>query len=113
MSDEIDMGSVSGMSGMSGMSDEPFRLDGNAAAGVLEEIFTFEVTSAQSTCAGCGRTAPLGALLLYGGQMGIILRCPACERVELRVACHGDQEGQYWIDMRGMTTLRIGPDTTT
>jgi hypothetical protein len=95
------------------MGDEPFRLDGNAAAGVLEEIFTFEVTSAQSTCAGCGRTAPLGALLLYGGQMGIVLRCPACERVELRVARHGGQEGHYWIDMRGMATLRIGPDTTT
>lgn len=107
MSDETDMSSVSGMDG------ESLRLDGNAAAGVLEEIFTFEVTAAQSTCAGCGRSAPLGALLLYGGQMGIILRCPACERIELRVVRHGGQEGHYWIDMRGMATLRIGPGTTT
>jgi Family of unknown function (DUF6510) len=104
MSDETDRSDLSG---------EFRRLDGNAAAGVLEEIFAFEVTSAQSTCAGCGRTAPLGALLLYGGQMGIILRCPACERVELRVARHGGLEGQYWIDMRGMTTLRIASGTTT
>lgn len=97
------------MSDLSDVSGEPFRLDGNAAAGVLEEIFTFEVTSARSTCAGCGRTSPMGALLLYGGEMGIVLRCPACDRVELRVARHGGQEGQYWIDMRGMTTLRVVP----
>lgn len=100
---------MSDLGDVSVMGDEPRRLDGNAAAGVLEEIFTFEMTSAQSTCAGCGRTAPLGALLLYGGEMGTILRCPTCERVELRVARHGGQEGRYWIDMRGMTTLRIAP----
>ena len=29
------------------MSDESLRLDGNAAAGMLEEIFTFEMTVAQ------------------------------------------------------------------
>lgn len=97
------------MSNMSDMSDESRRLDGNAAAGVLEEIFTFEVTTAQSTCAGCGRTGPVGTLLLYGGEMGIVLRCPGCGRVQLRVARHGNQDGQYWIDMRGMTTLRIAP----
>lgn len=100
---------MSDMSDMSEMGDEPRRLDGNAAAGMLEELFTFEVTSAQSTCAGCGRIAPLGALLLYGGEMGIVLRCPGCGRVELRVARHGGQDGQYWIDMRGMTTLRGAP----
>ena len=100
---------MSDVTDKSEMSEESLRLDGNAAAGVLEEIFAFEVTSAQSTCAGCGRTAPLGALLLYGGQMGIILRCPACEGVELRVARHGSQEGQYWIDMRGMASLRSAP----
>ena len=93
----------------SNVSDESLRLDGNAAAGMLEEIFTFEVTSAHCTCAGCGRTAPLGALLLYGGEMGIILRCPACGRAELRVARHGGQKGGFWIDMRGMKTLQAIP----
>lgn len=93
----------------SAVGDESLRLDGNAAAGILEEIFTFEVTSALCTCAGCGRTAPLGALLLYGGEMGIVLRCPSCGRAELRVARHGGQGGQYCIDMQGMKTLRAIP----
>ena len=93
----------------SAVSDEFLRLDGNAAAVVLEEIFTFEVTSALCTCAGCGQAAPLGALLLYGGEMGIVLRCPACGRAELRVARHGGPGGQYCIDMQGMKTLRAIP----
>jgi len=80
------MSDANEVTNMSDVSDESLRLDGNAAAGMLEEIFTFEVTSAHCTCAGCGRTAPLGALLLYGGEMGIILRCPECGRAELRVA---------------------------
>jgi len=97
------------MSNRGNLSDEPRRLDGNAAAGVLEEIFAFQVTIAQTTCAGCGRTGPLGTLLLYGGEIGIVLRCPACERVLLRVAPEGGQDGRYWIDMRGMRTLRTAP----
>lgn len=99
---------------MSDMSDvsqsgEPFRLDGNAAAGLLAEIFPFEMTSAESTCAGCGRTGPLGTLLRYGGEMGTVLRCPGCSRVQLRIVRSYGRDGQYWIDMRGMTTLRITP----
>jgi hypothetical protein len=57
-------------------SDEALRLDGNAAAGMLSAIFTHEMTSAQSTCAHCGRTMPMGSLMLYGGQIGMVLRCP-------------------------------------
>jgi hypothetical protein len=36
--------------------DDKLRLDGNAAAGSLREIFSFEVTTGQYACAGCGRT---------------------------------------------------------
>jgi hypothetical protein len=40
--------------------DDKLRLDGNAAAGSLREIFSFEVTAAQYACAGCGRTIGSG-----------------------------------------------------
>ena len=36
------------------MADSDLRLDGNAAGGLLNEIFPFEMTTAQATCAGCG-----------------------------------------------------------
>ena len=32
------------------------KLDGNAAAGILQEIFPFEMTLVQATCTGCGAT---------------------------------------------------------
>ncbi|MFI5271905.1 MAG: DUF6510 family protein [Ktedonobacterales bacterium] len=93
--------------GMMGTSDDDaFRLDGNAAAGLLAEIFVVEMTNAQSTCAHCGHTGPLGSLLLYGGQVGTVLRCPTCDDVQLRIV---RVHGQYWMDMRGMTLLRITP----
>lgn len=88
------------------MSDESLRLDGNAAAGMLAQIFTFEMTTAQSTCASCGQTGPLGTLLLYGGEMGAILRCPTCEQVQARIV---HVPGRYWLDMRGMAHLLIAP----
>lgn len=97
---------MSDLGDVSVMGDEPRQLDGNAAAGLLAEIFTFEMTSAQSTCANCGATGPLGSLLLYGGQVGVILRCPTCEQAQMRIV---HASGRYWIDMRGMTTLRIAP----
>ena len=98
--------------GPTGTSDEALRLDGNAAAGMLSEIFTHEMTSAQSTCAGCGSTAPLGSLMLYGGQTGAVLRCPTCNAVQMRVVYVPELGGQYWMDMRGMSRLRIAPAMT-
>jgi hypothetical protein len=86
------------------MDSTQLRLDGNAAAGRLAEVFAFEVTAAVSTCAGCGATGPVGALLLYGGEMGTILRCPHCDAVQLRMTHVG---GRYWIDLRGMLSLQV------
>ena len=96
-----------GTTGTTGTSEETLRLDGNAAAGMLAEVFTHDMTSAQSTCANCGRLAPLGALLMYGGQIGTVLRCPACDSVEMRMVYVPEGGGQYWLDMRGMSSLRI------
>ena len=95
------------MSDMSKESTETFHLDGNAAAGMLAEIFAFDMTSAQCTCAGCGHIAPVGSLRLYGGQMGSVLRCPSCDLVQMRVVSVPGGEGQYWLDMRGVALLGI------
>lgn len=81
-------------------------LDGNAAAGVLGQLFSFELTTASVVCGGCGSTRPLGALLLYGHAMGTILRCPECDQVLIRVVA---REQGYWLDMRGVASLRAGP----
>jgi hypothetical protein len=90
---------------------EDLRLDGNAAAGLLGEIFAFEVTTATTICDGCGRASALGALALYGQEIGAVLRCPGCSQVMMVVT---RPHGEWWLDLRGVRTMRIaaaGPGT--
>jgi hypothetical protein len=86
------------------MQTEEMRLDGNAAAGTLREIFARDVTAALARCAGCGATAPIGALLEYGHAMGVVLRCPSCDTAVLRVA---RTPGWIRIDAAGISFLMI------
>jgi hypothetical protein len=80
------------------------RLDGNAAAGLLREIFALEMTTALGTCGGCGNSGSLGELMLYGGEIGTVLRCPTCDN--LLICITHTPEG-YWLDLRGLQILRI------
>ena len=80
------------------MMPEQMRLDGNAAAGQLSELFARDLTTALATCAGCHTTAPVGALAEYGQSMGVVLRCGRCDTVMLRLvrtprAIHVDTTG--------------------
>ncbi|WP_448072738.1 DUF6510 family protein [Georgenia yuyongxinii] len=65
------------------------RLDGNAAAGPLAELFTVDLTDALSTCASCGSVAPLAAHVLYADAPALVVRCPSCTAVVLRFAATG------------------------
>jgi hypothetical protein len=80
------------------------RLDGNAAAGVLQQIFPFETTTLKATCAGCRQVNVVGALVVYQHGMGTIVRCPSCDCVLIRVT---EIDGCYWLDMHGVRVLRI------
>jgi DNA-directed RNA polymerase subunit RPC12/RpoP len=86
------------------------RLDGNAAAGILSEIFAHDVTGARATCVTCGASAKVGALLLYAHEMGAVLRCPGCESVVLRV---GRTPTQLWLDATGSRCIVIAMEPTT
>jgi hypothetical protein len=87
------------------------RLDGNAAAGVLRELFALEMTTALGTCGHCGKSGPIGELMLYGGEIGVVLRCPGCDHL---LVCITHTPHGYWLDMRGLQILRIrGIDTAT
>ncbi len=68
------------------MDDGDLRLDGNALAGVLPELFGADATIVLRTCEGCQGTAALGAHHLYAGGPGAVLRCPLCQQLALRVA---------------------------
>lgn len=87
-------------------SEAELHLDGNAVAGWLTEVFARDVTTAGVTCAHCGRSGAVGSLTAYGLEMGVVLRCPSCDHVVIRLA---RGEGRYWLDLRGTVALRLGP----
>jgi hypothetical protein len=89
------------------MQTEEMRLDGNAAAGLLSELFVRDMTGAIATCRGCGNVGPIGGLLEYGHQMGIVLRCPACDGVVLRLV---HVRGALRLDPSGIALLALADD---
>jgi hypothetical protein len=82
---------------------EKLRLDGNAAAGFLQEVFAAEVTTAIGTCAGCGAVEAFGAVHVYDAA-GTVLRCPHCEAVLMKLVTDGTR---IWIDLGGVRTLEL------
>jgi len=84
--------------------DRALMLDGNAAAGVLEEIFALEMTAQPAECAGCGRVGALGTLWAFTQAPGLILRCPACTQIMLRIVVTPDA---IYLDARGTAALRL------
>jgi hypothetical protein len=79
-------------------------LDGNAAAGVLREVFAVDVTSARGSCVGCGRTGPMAEARLFADAPGLVLRCAGCDAVLLRLVSGG---GRRWLDLRGLSYLQF------
>ena len=84
---------------------DELRLDGNAAAGALGEVFSFEATTAEYGCRGCGRAGRLGEAMVYEVRgLGTILRCPGCDNALIRLSRN---RGRHWIDLRGIRYLQV------
>ncbi len=79
-------------------------LDGNAAAGALQEVFAFDVTTASLQCAGCGDTNVLSRARVYLDAPGLVIRCPGCDGIVLRYV-RGSDRG--WLDLRGSTCVQL------
>jgi hypothetical protein len=64
-------------------TNDELTLDGNAVGGLLAEIFGEDVTGALGTCPDCGRREALATLRAFTQAPGVVLRCPACDGVQL------------------------------
>jgi hypothetical protein len=71
--------------------------DGNAIGGLLEEIFAAEPTGTERICQSCRAQHPTGAHRAYTSA-GIVLRCPDCGDLALRVA---QLRGRRLVELRG------------
>jgi hypothetical protein len=86
------------------MDDVAPRVDGNALAGELSEVFSLDVTVARVACGGCGAVEQLGADHAYIQSPGMVLRCCHCDNVLLVMVRTGDRlrmslAGSRWIDL--------------
>src|SRR5258708_8858178 len=86
------------------METADMKLDGNAIGGLLREIFTMEMTTAEATCAGCGAVKAVAQVAVYVKAPGTVVRCPDCEHVLMRIV-HG--RGPYWVDCTGTPSLEF------
>jgi DNA-binding beta-propeller fold protein YncE len=82
--------------------DAPHRLayvagEGNARLGP-------DLTAARATCAHCGTTRAVGALVVYAHGMGTVVRCPSCDAV---VLCVARTPTQVWLELTGARHIII------
>ncbi|MBZ4020409.1 DUF6510 family protein [Streptomyces purpurogeneiscleroticus] len=86
------------------MSLTPDFLDGNAAAGDLESLFGTDMTTASGRCSDCSKQMVLGQTHAYLDGPGMVLRCPGCESVLLRLV---RSPAEIWLDAGGLDYLKI------
>jgi Family of unknown function (DUF6510) len=84
--------------------DEELVLDGNALAGVLAELFPFEMTVAQGTCRACGRVGPLAEAQVYAHAPGAVVRCAGCASVLFVISKDGDR---YFLGFDRLRCLEL------
>lgn len=92
--------------------DQDLRLDGNAAAGLLQDVFVHEFTTARGACAGCGAVGDMGAQHLYMAPRspGAVLRCASCEAI-LMVVVHA--AGRFRVGLQGLAWLEMRDTSAT
>jgi hypothetical protein len=87
------------------MTMDETMLDGNAAAGDLQQLFAVEVTQMVGVCDGCGNSGPLAEAHTFALAPGLTLRCPACDSVLARLVHLPDRT---LFELRGLRRLEVG-----
>lgn len=89
------------------ITDDPaidLMLDANAVAGLLATIFAADVTACPGECAHCHAVSLVGTLRAWTRGPGVVLRCPVCVQVVLRVV---ETPSGTLVDISGLQRLRI------
>ena len=83
---------------------EDMRLDGNAVAGLLGDVFAVEMTAALVSCAHCGASGAVATAHVYMHGPGVVLRCPECTGVVMRFA---QVRGRLLADLHGVRRMEL------
>jgi ribosomal protein S27E len=82
---------------------DALMLDGNAVAGLLQEVFAVEMTTATVSCNACGRPEAVGALRVFRGA-GIVMRCPHCDNAVVTIV---EADIRVWMGFAGARMLQV------
>jgi hypothetical protein len=77
-------------------------LDGNAIAGLLQDVFGTEMTTAESVCGHCGDRRPVAELVVYLRAPGTVVRCRTCSSVVIVLV---EARGATCVDLTGLSAL--------
>jgi len=80
---------------------DALMLDGNAVAGLLQEVFGTEMTTAVGTCAACGASEQVGTAHVFRSA-GVVLRCRWCDNVLAKIV---ERRSCTCVDLRGLLAL--------
>ncbi len=89
------------------MHDDPavdLTVDGSAVGGLLAAVFGAEMTATPGQCASCRTVSVVGTMRAYVRGPGVILRCPACAEVVLRIV---QTPRGTMVDARGAAYLVV------
>jgi hypothetical protein len=77
-------------------------LDGNALAGLLQDVFGEDMTAVMATCASCGATAAVAQTVVYPRLPGAIARCRSCGALLIAIT---QVRGVKCADLMGIAAL--------
>lgn len=80
------------------------RLDGNALAGPLADVFGVDVTTAVAHCRGCSAAQPLGSAVVWAASPGWVVRCRGCDLVLATLVV---ADGRRFLAMPGISALEF------
>jgi hypothetical protein len=89
------------------MRDDPavaLTVDGSGVGGLLASAFGREMTKASGQCAHCHTINVLGTMRAYTRGPGVVLRCPACAEVVIRIV---QTPRGVRVDARGAAYLLV------
>ncbi|WP_195908912.1 DUF6510 family protein [Microlunatus sp. Gsoil 973] len=82
----------------------PEPVDGNALAGILEQLSGHDLTVSGCECAECGLSLVLAQVRVYDRGPGIVARCPGCDAVLLVIT---QRRGLSCVDLMGMSRIEV------
>ncbi|MBT2501127.1 DUF6510 family protein [Curtobacterium sp. ISL-83] len=80
-------------------------VDGNALAGVLEDVLGPEPTTALLRCVGCGTVGVLAGARVYRTAIGTVARCRGCDTV---LVTHVSDGTRSWVGLPGARIVMTG-----